>query len=289
VRSYNAGILTVLSNRIGDVALLIVIAWIINFGSWNYIYYLDFLRSSFEIGLISVLVVLAAVTRSAQIPFSSWLPAAMAAPTPVSALVHSSTLVTAGVYLLIRFSPTFNSFLCVFLLIVSGLTMFMAGLGANFEYDLRKIIALSTLRQLGLIISAVSVGLASIAFFHLLTHALFKALLFMCAGVIIHVMKNSQDIRFMGNLSIQMPFTSVCLGVSSFALCGMPFLAGFYSKDLILEMVSFRYVNLVGFFLFFVSTGLTVCYSFRLFYYVFCGDFNLSSFYDISDDNSKIL
>nr|YP_010117812.1 NADH dehydrogenase subunit 5 [Cryptotermes havilandi]QPN53784.1 NADH dehydrogenase subunit 5 [Cryptotermes havilandi]URX52845.1 NADH dehydrogenase subunit 5 [Cryptotermes havilandi] len=289
VSSYNAGMLTVLSNRVGDVALLMVIAWMINFGSWNYIYYLDYLSSSFEMGLISLLVVLAAVTSSAQIPFSSWLPAAMAAPTPVSALVHSSTLVTAGVYLLIRFSPAFNDYVCVFLFVISGLTMFMAGLGANFEYDLSSIIALSTLSQLGLMISAVSIGLVGMAFFHLLTHALFKALLFMCAGVIIHTMSDSQDIRFMGNLSIQMPFTSVCLGVSSFALCGMPFLAGFYSKDLILELGSFSYINFIGFLLFFVSTGLTVCYSFRLFYYVFCGDFNLSSFYNIGDDNISML
>nr|WHM51921.1 NADH dehydrogenase subunit 5 [Incisitermes schwarzi] len=289
VSSYNAGMLTVLSNRVGDVALLMVIAWMINFGSWNYVFYLDFLKNSFEMDLITLLVVLAAMTKSAQIPFSSWLPAAMAAPTPVSALVHSSTLVTAGVYLLIRFSPAFSDWLCIFLLLVSGLTMFMAGLGANFEYDLKKIIALSTLSQLGLMIGAVSIGLVGVAFFHLLTHALFKALLFMCAGVVIHTMKNSQDIRFMGNLSFQMPFTSVCLGVSSFALCGMPFLAGFYSSDLILELVSFSYVNLVGFMLFFVSTGLTVCYSFRLFYYVFCGEFNLSSFYNISDDNSYMM
>jgi NADH-ubiquinone oxidoreductase chain 5 len=175
----------------------------------------------------------------------------MAAPTPVSALVHSSTLVTAGVYLLIRFSSAFEGGLCVFLLLFSGLTIFMAGLGANFEYDLKKIIALSTLSQLGLKICVVSVGLAGLALFHLLTHALFKALLFMCAGVIIHTMKDSQDIRFMGNLSFQIPFTSVRLGVSSVALCGIPFLAGFYSRDLILEMVSFRYVNLIGFLLFF--------------------------------------
>nr|URX53441.1 NADH dehydrogenase subunit 5 [Calcaritermes emarginicollis] len=289
VKSYNAGMLTVLSNRVGDVALLMVIAWMVNFGSWNYIYYLDFLMGSFELNLILLLVVLAAMTKSAQIPFSSWLPAAMAAPTPVSALVHSSTLVTAGVYLLIRFSPAFGDWLCTFLLLFSGLTMFMAGLGANFEYDLSKIIALSTLSQLGLMIGAVSVGFAGLAFFHLLTHALFSALLFMCAGVIIHTMKDSQDIRFMGNLSFQMPFTSVCLGVSSFALCGMPFLAGFYSSDLILEMVSFSYINLVGFLLFFVSTGLTVCYSFRLFYYVFCGDFNLSSLYSISEGNFNML
>nr|URX52949.1 NADH dehydrogenase subunit 5 [Glyptotermes sp. 6 AB-2022a]URX52975.1 NADH dehydrogenase subunit 5 [Glyptotermes sp. 6 AB-2022a]URX54520.1 NADH dehydrogenase subunit 5 [Glyptotermes sp. 6 AB-2022a] len=289
VKSYNAGMLTVLSNRIGDVALLMVIAWMINFGSWNYIYYLDFLANSFEMGLISLLVILAAMTSSAQIPFSSWLPAAMAAPTPVSALVHSSTLVTAGVYLLIRFSPVINGWLCTFLLLFSGLTMFMAGLGANLEYDLSKIIALSTLSQLGLMIGAVSVGFAGLAFFHLLTHALFSALLFMCAGVIIHTMKDSQDIRFMGGLSFQMPYTSVCLGVSSFALCGMPFLAGFYSSDFILEMVSFSYMNLIGFILFFASTGLTVCYSFRLFYYVFCGDFNLSSFYFISESNVNML
>jgi len=117
VSSYGARtMLTVLSNRIGDVALLIVIAWIINFDSWSFIYYLEFLSGSVEMELISFLVVLAAMTMNAQIPFSSWLPAAMAAPTPVSALVHSSTLVTAGVYLLIRFSPSFSYWLDVVLL-----------------------------------------------------------------------------------------------------------------------------------------------------------------------------
>nr|AVN67672.1 NADH dehydrogenase subunit 5 [Symploce macroptera] len=289
VKSYNAGMLTALSNRVGDVALLMAIAWMLNFGSWNYIYYLDCMKYSFEMEVITFLVVLAAMTKSAQIPFSSWLPAAMAAPTPVSALVHSSTLVTAGVYLLIRFSSSFNMWLNIFLLLISGLTMFMAGLGANFEYDLKKIIALSTLSQLGLMMSILSLGFAKLAFFHLLTHALFKALLFMCAGVVIHSMKDSQDIRFMGNLSFQMPMTSSCLMVSNFALCGMPFLAGFYSKDLILEMVSLNYVNIFGFFLFYFSTGLTVCYSFRLFYYTLCGDFNLSSFYFMGEENKYML
>nr|YP_009350891.1 NADH dehydrogenase subunit 5 [Allodontermes schultzei]AQP28034.1 NADH dehydrogenase subunit 5 [Allodontermes schultzei] len=274
VKSYGAGMLTVLSNRIGDVALLMAIAWMINFGSWSFIYYLDFLSGSVEMIIISFLVVLAAMTSSAQIPFSSWLPAAMAAPTPVSALVHSSTLVTAGVYLLIRFSPSFGLWLNVFLLLVSGLTMFMAGLGANFECDLSSIIALSTLSQLGLMIMTISVGLSGLAFFHLLTHALFSALLFMCAGSVIHSMGDSQDIRFMGGLSFYMPFTSSCLMVSNFALCGMPFLSGFYSSDFILEMFCMSYVNMFGFFLLFLSTGLTVCYSFRLFYFVMCGDFN---------------
>jgi NADH-ubiquinone oxidoreductase chain 5 len=239
--------------------------------------------------LISFLVVLAAMTRSAQIPFSSWLPAAIAAPTPVSALVHSSTLVTAGVYLLIRFSPAFGHWLNVILLLVSGLTMFMAGLGANFEFDLKRIIALSTLSQLGLMIITISIGLSGLAFFHLLTHALFKALLFMCAGGVIHSIGDSQDIRFMGGLSVYIPFTSSSLIVSNFALCGMPFLAGFYSRDFILEMFSMSYVNVFGFFLLFVSTGLTVCYSFRLFYFVLCGDFNFVPSYSMVETNHNIM
>nr|AQP29750.1 NADH dehydrogenase subunit 5 [Longipeditermes longipes] len=289
VKSYGAGMLTVLSNRVGDVALLMAIAWMINFGSWSFIYYLEVLSSSFEMELISFLVVLAAMTSSAQIPFSSWLPAAMAAPTPVSALVHSSTLVTAGVYLLIRFSPSFGYWLNVFLLLISGLTMFMAGLGANFEFDLSSIIALSTLSQLGLMIMTISIGLSGLAFFHLLTHALFSALLFMCAGGVIHSMGDSQDVRFMGGLSVYMPFTSSSLMVSNFALCGMPFLAGFYSKDFILEMFSMSYVNMFGFFLLFVSTGLTVCYSFRLFYFVLCGDFNFVSSYSMIETNYSMM
>nr|AWB99428.1 NADH dehydrogenase subunit 5 [Anopheles homunculus] len=284
VKSYNAGMLTALSNRIGDVALLLAIAWMLNYGSWNYIFYLDLMGKNMEMMIIGGLVMLAAMTKSAQIPFSSWLPAAMAAPTPVSALVHSSTLVTAGVYLLIRFNILLvNWWMGQFLLLLSGLTMFMAGLGANFEFDLKKIIALSTLSQLGLMMSILSMGYYKLAFFHLLTHALFKALLFMCAGSIIHNMKNSQDIRMMGSLMMSMPLTCSCFNVANLALCGMPFLAGFYSKDLILEMVSLSYLNFFSFFLFFFSTGLTVCYSFRLVYYSMTGDFNSSVLHLLND------
>lgn len=159
--------------------------------------------------------------------------------------------------------------------------MFIAGLGANFEFDLKRIIALSTLRQLGLIIITISIGLSGLSFFHLMTHALFKALLFICAGGVIHSIGDSQDIRFMGGLSVYIPFTSSSLMVSNFALCGIPFLAGFYSKDFILEMFSMRYINIFGFILLFLSTGLTVCYSFRLFYFVMCGDFNFVSSYSM--------
>nr|YP_009763109.1 NADH dehydrogenase subunit 5 [Myrmeleon formicarius]QIR63621.1 NADH dehydrogenase subunit 5 [Myrmeleon formicarius] len=284
VKSYNAGMITALTNRIGDVALLLSIAWMLNYGSWNYIYYLECMKNDYQMTIIGWLVVLAAMTKSAQIPFSSWLPAAMAAPTPVSALVHSSTLVTAGVYLLIRFNLLFmNTFLSKLLLLISLLTMFMAGLGANYEFDLKKIIALSTLSQLGLMMSILSMGYANLAFFHLLTHALFKALLFMCAGSIIHNMKNTQDIRFMGGLINMMPLTCTCFNIANLALCGMPFLAGFYSKDLILEMVSMSTLNILVYLLFFLSTGLTVCYSMRLTYYSLTGIFNFNGLYSISD------
>nr|YP_010702016.1 NADH dehydrogenase subunit 5 [Dexia tenuiforceps]WCL18804.1 NADH dehydrogenase subunit 5 [Dexia tenuiforceps] len=290
IKSYNAGMLTALSNRIGDVFLLLSIAWMLNYGSWNYVFYLEFMKNNSETLILGGLIVLAAMTKSAQIPFSSWLPAAMAAPTPVSALVHSSTLVTAGVYLLIRFNILLEYYYVGnFLLLLSGLTMFMSGLGANFEFDLKKIIALSTLSQLGLMMSILAMGYYKMAFFHLLTHALFKALLFMCAGIIIHNMDNMQDIRLMGGLSLMMPLTSSCFNVANLALCGMPFLAGFYSKDLILEMVSLSYVNLLSFFLFFFSTGLTVCYSFRLMYYTMISDLHVFSLNFLNDEGWLML
>uniref|UniRef100_UPI0030FE73E1 NADH dehydrogenase subunit 5 n=1 Tax=Sphingonotus salinus TaxID=319241 RepID=UPI0030FE73E1 len=289
VKSYNAGMLTALSNRIGDVCILVSISWMLNFGSWNYTNYYYFIFDSFEMSIITMLVIVAAMTKSAQIPFSSWLPAAMAAPTPVSALVHSSTLVTAGVYLLIRFSPmllTYNY--GWFLLLIGCMTMFMAGLGANFEFDLKKIIALSTLSQLGLMMSILSMGYSGLAFFHLLTHALFSALLFMCAGSMIHNLSDSQDIRFMGSIVNFMPLTSVCFNVSSLSLCGMPFLAGFYSSDLILDIVCLSWINFLIFLFYFISTGLTASYSFRLFYYSMMGDNNFYPSY-FFDDKSYFI
>nr|AFQ62347.1 NADH dehydrogenase subunit 5 [Peltodytes quadratus] len=289
IKSYNAGMITALMNRVGDVMLLIAITWMFNYGSWNFIYYFSFMQEDFSMQMVSLLVLIAAMTKSAQIPFSSWLPAAMAAPTPVSALVHSSTLVTAGVYLMIRFSELLMNYLYMYLLLISVLTMFMSGLVANYEYDLKKIIALSTLSQLGLMMSILSLGNYKLAFFHLLTHALFKALLFMCAGNIIHNMKDNQDIRYMGNLIIYMPMTCICMNISNLALCGMPFLAGFYSKDLILELVLMSNINLIIFILFFISTGLTVCYSMRLCYYSITGDFNFFSYYLLNDKNFKML
>nr|ALO70738.1 NADH deshydrogenase subunit 5 [Neobisnius villosulus] len=289
VKSYNAGMITALTNRVGDVALLMSIAWMVNYGGWNYLFYLEFMKLDFSMQLISYFVVLAAMTKSAQIPFSSWLPAAMAAPTPVSSLVHSSTLVTAGVYLMIRFNLLMSSNLMMILLFVGSMTMFMAGLGANFEFDLKKIIALSTLSQLGLMVSILSLGECNLAFFHLLTHALFKATLFMCAGCIIHNLGDCQDIRFMGGLVIHMPLTCVFFNISNLSLCGLPFLSGFYSKDLILEVLSMSYLNIYIYLIFFISTGLTVAYTFRLMYYTLMGDFNFISLNCINDKSFIML
>nr|YP_010284527.1 NADH dehydrogenase subunit 5 [Nadezhdiella cantori]UKQ56270.1 NADH dehydrogenase subunit 5 [Nadezhdiella cantori] len=283
VKSFNAGMLTALSNRIGDVALLMSIAWMLNYGSWNYVYYLDYMKSDFSMSLITWLVLLAAMTKSAQIPFSSWLPAAMAAPTPVSSLVHSSTLVTAGVYLLIRFNFSFSEYLMFFLLFISSMTMFMSGLGANFEFDLKKIIALSTLSQLGLMMSILALGSYELAFFHLLTHALFKALLFMCAGNIIHNFNNCQDIRYMGGLVKHMPLTCAFLNICNFSLCGLPFLSGFYSKDLVVEVMSMGYLNIYIYVVYYLSIGLTAMYSFRLTYYTMSGEYNFISLNCLSD------
>lgn len=290
LKSYNAGILTALSNRIGDVFILIVICWILNYGRWNYIFYLDFIFNDFRIQIISLIIIIAAITKRAQIPFSSWLPAAIAAPTPVSALVHSSTLVTAGVYLLIRFNILLiEIFFLKWLLLLFGLTIFIAGISANYEFDLKKIIALSTLRQLGLIIRILIIGFPDLAFFHLLTHAIFKALLFICAGIIIHIINDNQDIRLIGGVGLYIPLTSLCINISNLALCGIPFLAGFYSKDLILEILSIRNLNIIIFYLYYISTGLTIFYTIRLIIYLIVNDFNLLGIYNLYEEDYVIL
>nr|YP_009485305.1 NADH dehydrogenase subunit 5 [Lampsilis siliquoidea]AUF70013.1 NADH dehydrogenase subunit 5 [Lampsilis siliquoidea] len=261
-KSLAAGMLTVLVNRIGDALLILSICFLINWGEWSFGYGLF---DSFGV-IICWLVVLGAMTKSAQIPFSAWLPAAMAAPTPVSALVHSSTLVTAGVYLVIRFYSSLveSPEVLWFLSKMGGLTLLMAGLSACFEVDLKKIIALSTLSQLGLMMFTVGIGYPMIAVFHLFTHALFKALLFLCAGSIIHSTGDNQDGRILGSLDQLLPFSSGCLVLSSVVLCGMPFLSGFYSKDLILEGAFSGFSGSFEVFVLLVGAGLSLVYSLRI-------------------------
>lgn len=190
----------------------------------------------------------------------------MAAPTPVRALVHSSTLVTAGVFLIIRFYPYLSGVygFNYSILIISSLTIFISGIRALVECDMKKIIALSTLRQLGVIIASIGLGLPSLAFFHLITHALFKALLFVCAGTLINLHHHRQDLRGMGNLIRQIPLTMSCLNIANMALCGLPFLSGFYSKDLIIEMSLYNNYRFIVVLLFIFATIMTAAYSVRL-------------------------
>nr|AWV83166.1 NADH dehydrogenase subunit 5 [Auritibicen bihamatus] len=262
--SNNAGMLTALMNRIGDVAILMTVAWMLNFGSWNFFSFIDKMNMEYMI----IMVIIAGFTKSAQIPFSSWLPAAMAAPTPVSALVHSSTLVTAGVYLLIRFNNIIMKFNHLYLfMLISILTMLMSGVVANFEFDLKKIIALSTLSQLGIMMTILLFGYSVLSFFHLIIHALFKASLFLCAGVMIHNYNNNQDIRMMGCLSYQMPMSMTMMNIANMSLCGIPFMSGFYSKDLIMEMMSSSNINTMIMLLMYLGIGLTSFYSARMSYF----------------------
>lgn len=258
-----AGIITALTNRIGDVILLITIALIYNQGHWIIINTWD----TEIVRWVPLLVMVAAMTKRAQIPFSSWLPAAIAAPTPVRALVHSSTLVTAGVFLLYRFFPLIESWerFKPIIIIVATITILIARARAIAECDIKKIIALSTLSQVAVIIFTLRIGIPEIAFFHLITHAIFKALLFICAGNIIDIHHHRQDLRLIGNISQQMPVISASITIANLALCGAPFIAGFYSKDLIIETTTIlsSQKNIIILLIFIIATILTTAYSAR--------------------------
>lgn len=262
-RSCNSGIITVLRNRVGDCCLLLRIGWVLSKGGWNYLYYLRLDN------FIIFLLILGSFTKRAQIPFSAWLPAAIAAPTPVSSLVHSSTLVTAGVYLIIRFSFCLEFGNLLFIRFFMGLlTILMRGLVANFETDLKKVIALSTLSQLGLIILVLGMGKPILAFFHLVVHAIFKSTLFIRRGFVIHNNQGSQDSRFLGIFNIRSPVLGVVFSCTNIALCGFPFLAGFFSKDIIMELGFRRFFREFTVFLLVVSVGLTLIYRLRFLFMV---------------------
>lgn len=266
-KALGAGLVTALINRVGDVLLLGSICLLREGGYWG------LWGLSLEervVGLVLLIVAILSITKRAQMPFSYWLPAAIIAPTPVSALVHSSTLVTAGVYLIIRLlmgvgELQVGGFVRRFLLVASLLTNVMAGVRACFEVDLKKVVALSTLRQLGIIVMSLAMGYYSLAFFHLITHALFKSLMFIRVGRVIHLFNDSQDLRDMGGLWERMPWTRRCWLVSRMSLMGLPFLRGFYSKDLVVEGCLGGAVNLVVFMRVGLGIIRTVIYSGRVF------------------------
>ena len=233
-KSFNAGILTVLRNRVGDVILLLAIALVLSEGSWNVIMYHESINT---ISLLLFLVILGAMTKSAQIPFSAWLPAAMAAPTPVSSLVHSSTLVTAGIYLLIRHLRWIKIFQGSAILRLLGLsTITIASLSALNEKDIKKMVALSTLRQLGLIIRSLGCQWVFIRFIHIILHAYFKAIMFISVGNLIHFSQNYQALHNRGILYFRSPLNGSTLILASISLCGAPFSAAFFSKEPIIEL-----------------------------------------------------
>lgn len=256
-KSLGARILTLLSNRIGDLCLLLAIAIFFSLGT-------TFITFPFILGIF---IIIGCFTKSAQFPFIRWLPAAIAAPTPVSALVHSSTLVTAGVYLIIRFFPVIirNRVSIFIVALISRLTILISALRAMFETDFKKIIALSTLRQLGFIIFRLSQIIKICRFFHLLTHAIFKSLLFICAGAIIILRGHNQDIRALPKVYNSVIKSSFI--ISRLALIRTPFIVGFYSKDLILEMFfQNQTYNWIFVIVIFIRSWLTVAYSIRIMY-----------------------
>nr|YP_010175157.1 NADH dehydrogenase subunit 5 [Olidiana longisticka]QSJ61363.1 NADH dehydrogenase subunit 5 [Olidiana longisticka] len=283
VSSYLSGMITFLTNRLGDIGILICIGWVISYGSWHFMF------NNFNYNLsIYCLIFISSFTKSAQIPFSCWLPAAMAAPTPVSALVHSSTLVTAGVYLMIRF---FNMvfYMSYFFVFISLITVIMSSFCGIFEYDLKKIIAYSTLSQLGLMMFSLFMGLVDLSYFHLLSHAVFKSLLFLCSGIFIYYMSDVQDIRMLGFMCKLFPVTTSCFNISWLSLCGIPFLSGFYSKDMLIDYSLDSSLNFFVYFLLYFSLCLTLFYSFRLFYYSMITNmgFFVMNYFDLSFDYMK--
>ena len=287
-KSYNAGILTALTNRLGDVGLLVSISLIVYLGSWTYLYIN--INNRIYSQILVYLIIISACTKSAQIPFSAWLPAAIAAPTPVSALVHSSTLVTAGVYLLIRINLIIIEInISKFLRILGMLTIIIAGITAIVEIDIKKVIALSTLRQLGIIIIILGMGNPVLSFFHLISHAFFKAILFICAGLTIHRIKDYQDIRKIGFNYININLSVSIIIIANIRLCGLPFLRGFYSKDIIIEIVIIKGKRFFLFFLLIIGTRLTVIYSCRLNFLISLNFIKIESFYNIRENSNLII
>lgn len=280
--SLRAGMITGLVNRVGDALFILFISMEVINISWHYFDLWVELRV-----MILRFLVIGRITKSAQVPFSSWLPAAIAAPTPVSALVHSSTLVTAGVYVLFRFSDCLYGLGYFLLMVFSIITLILAGFTASVETDLKKVVAFSTLSQLGVMMLAISFRIKDICFFHLVTHAFFKALMFLCVGCVIYLQGGIQDSRLFRGLWYKIPVVCSWMVVCCMSLVGIPFMAGFYSKDLIVEGCVFSDLRLVGVFLLYLSVVLTSLYRCLLLIKVI---FNRRFYsYERSVDNNSVV
>ena len=288
IQANKAAIKAILVNRVGDFGLVIGIAII--FYEFNCLDYssvfsltplnvnnkiIIFGNSFYVIDSICFFLFIGAIGKSAQLGLHTWLPDAIEGPTPVSALIHAATIVTAGVFIIVRCSPLFEYSPSVlnFITILGAMTAFTAASIGLFQNDLKKVIAYSTCSQLGYIIFSCGVSIYPVSIFHLYNHAFFKALLFLSAGSVIHAIADEQDIRKIGGLIRLLPLTYSVITVASLALIGFPFLSGFYSKDCILEVAYANYSTFgyIAFFLGTVAASFTAFYSFRLIILTFIG------------------